>query len=173
MRAILILLVASGLSLSGCLDDANDGSDLGAASEGTIRFIDWHGHIGHAAVVCPAGFTCLGNGLALEDAWETAMDLTGIISLDLEMTWQGDAVNGGEMAFGLASSCDGGCDFVDYAVGTSPLTLNLTQLDPAMSYILVAWHPGGQEANLYYQYGTERDFHVAGTMAGPATVTDA
>ncbi len=178
MRGISILLMAGALfgASSGCLDDDRpaDTHTVETAS-GSETAIDWHGHLGTMAAVCPAGVGCIGEGVTLQSAWDSYIEFTNATALDAELTWSADASGNSELAIGVATACNGGCEFVDYAVGSSPLVLNASMLDPAVNYILVVWHPGSQEAGVFYQYGIERDFHVTGTLhaADPAAVTDA
>ncbi len=165
MRALWMLLAIG--AIAGCLDSGADSGETDSLTPPVEATVDepfeWHGHVGSMAAVCPAGITCAGNGVVLQAAWDSAQELTNISALNIEMSWQGDAVKD-ELAFGLATACDGGCDFVDYQAGTSPLTLNLSDLDPTAKYLLVAWHPGESAPAGYVQYGLEKDFHIQGTL---------
>lgn len=160
------MLVAGLTSIAGCVDSGAPPAaapDLAAAT-GTTDELEWDGHIGTAVAVCPAGILCLGQGGAVTNAWANSIPITGATAINLTMEWTGNEANGGRLAYGLATYCDGPCDFVDYTSGTSPLHLAITDLDPAVEYILVAWHPGSQQGPVYIQYGTDTDFHVHGAI---------
>ncbi len=129
--------------------------------EGNLTFAEaaytFDGSLGHQAAAC-AMVACYGVGYG---DWDNADEVTGIKSASLTISW--DGIN--ELAFGVASYCDGPCDFEAYTMGTSPLTLDVSNLDHEEEYIFVAWHPyqsvvGGVGA----QGGTETPFTVEGTV---------
>lgn len=175
--ALLVgLILAAGLA--GCADggpqdapeadvdgaaDASDPSvDAGVGASNvatTVQPFDWDGSVGTMAYACgPVG--CQGTGLPM--GWEPSHDVEGIVALDLELTF--DALPGQELAFGLATSCDGPCDFVTYGSGSGSIPLSADGLDPERTYTLVAWHPYQSAAAGGAQAGTETAFRVTGEL---------
>lgn len=172
MRILLGMVVAVGLA--GCSGDANGqetpdaAADLGAAGPTAavatqVKPFEWDGSVGTMAYACgPAG--CAGSGLPT--GWEQALELEGVVALDVELTF--DALPGQELAFGLANSCDGPCDFVTYAAGSGSIHLSADGLDPAQTYTLVAWHPYQNAMAGGAQAGLETAFQVAGELTTSA-----
>lgn len=184
LLATSILLL---LGLSGCLGDEpattepldagdkgtskEDGSATGSSGTtttspddpsadvqtATAQPFSWDGAIGYQVAACVMG-NCYGTGAG---DWDNAYDVDGMVSGDLTVTWDLPT----ELGFGLASQCDGRCDFVAYTGGTSPATLSFIDLDPETTYTLVAWHPYRSQLGVAgVQAGTQTDFQVTGTL---------
>lgn len=175
--ALLVgLVVAAGLA--GCAGDGPpdapeggvDGSasasdpSVGAAVEAvnvstTVQPFDWEGSVGTVAYACgPAG--CQGTGLPM--GWEPSYEVEGIVAFDVELTF--DALPGQELAFGLATHCDGPCEFVTYGSGSGSIPLSADGLDPERTYTLVAWHPYESAGAGGAQTGVETAFRVTGEL---------
>lgn len=90
------------------------------------------------------------------------MELDGLVALDVEFTFEG--LPGQELAFGLATKCDGPCDFVTYGVGAGSVPLSADGLDPGHTYTLVAWHPYHGAAVGGAQAGPQTAFRVVGEL---------
>ena len=128
-----------------------------------VQPFEWDGSVGTMAYACgPAG--CAGNGLPT--GWENTRELEGIVGFDVELTF--DALPGQELAYGLATACDGPCDFVTYAVGSGSVHLAADGLDPGRAYTLVVWHPYRSAAAGGAQAGVETAFRVAGELTTTA-----
>jgi hypothetical protein len=176
-RALLLILLTFGLA--GCSDGADsqetgtngraadgpaDGADSALEAEASTRPtqvepFEWDGSIGTMAYACgPVG--CQGTGLPT--GWEQSLDLDGLFAIDVEMTF--DAAPGQELAFGLATACDGPCDFVTYSSGSGSIRLEADGLDPDHTYTLVAWHPYQSAMVGGAQAGVETAFHVTGEL---------
>jgi hypothetical protein len=174
MRGAWILFgMVVAVGLAGCSGDASgqetdatadlgvSGSDADSTAVATqVQPFEWDGSVGTGAYACgPAG--CAGSGLP--GGWEQALELDGLVALDVELTF--DALPGQELAFGLATACDGACDFVTYAIGSGSIALSADGLDPGHTYTLVAWHPYQSAMAGGAQAGVETAFRVVGELA--------
>lgn len=175
-----VVILAILLLLAGCLDEAdtNEADDAGvdapdgaAETDGTDAVGDdavgvpaaaprdealvWDGSIGTWAVACVPGL-CYGGGSGGNG---NTLELTGLVAMDVAMTW--DTPN--ELAIGLASECSGSCDFVAWDTGSTSAAISAEDLDPDQEYTLVVWHPFKGANGVGAQAGPATSFHVEGT----------
>ncbi len=170
MRLLLATLCIA--LLSGCVDNddpTTDSADAAAAEvatpELTVMPVDWAGSLGYQAASC-AVVTCAGFGYG---NWDNTKDIRGVRAVSLELEWE--SANNLGLSFGLATSCDQGCDFVKMASGDpgdSPLELQVEGLDLQKKYMLVVWHTYQCAANCMagVQGGQETPFSVTGDALG-------
>ncbi len=175
-----VLVLTLALTLSGCTGDTGDdsselttstdnakGSAPNSGSAGTTNVtpteqsFEWEGTLSNLAAACVV-ITCVAQG---SGNWDGATKLTDLTAAKFTLSW--DDTTAPELGFGLASACDGSCEFVQYAQSSSPVTLDLGNLDPVMTYTLVAWHPYHcipVVCLIGTQIGAQTDFQVAGTL---------
>lgn len=133
------------------------------------RELTWDGYIPEWALVCaPAYCHWTPPVTSTVNGWDSSYDV-GMdpfpVSASLTLTWDDPHAEVQEMAIGISrDDCpDGPCDFVDYEVGTSGVTLT-TDLDlaPEDIFYIVVWHPWEQVGDAGHQSGAPVDFVVEG-----------
>lgn len=182
-RTLLMLILLAIVPLSGCLggDSGGDaetepldaapedaggpapkaGERKAAVAAGNLtpqpEPFSWDGSVGTIAGACAVVY-CFFTGAG---AWDNTRKVSGIVGGEVTLSWDLPT----ELAFGLATRCDGTCDFVASTSGTSPFALSFDDLDPDRTYTLVAWHPYRNAAGVAgTQVGSDMEFHVEGTL---------
>lgn len=133
------------------------------------RELTWDGYIPEWALVCAPAYChwtppVTSNVNGWDNSYDVGMDPFPV-SASLTLTWDDPHAEVQEMAIGISrDDCpEGPCDFVDYEVGTSGVTLTTDlDLDPEDVFYIVVWHPWEEIGVAGHQSGAPVDFLVEG-----------